>query len=60
VFDLALTPAGLPPRELFVLSLWTGWTLTLAAGELWIRYTRDARERRTLRSGAVGAEASLQ
>jgi uncharacterized membrane protein len=60
LFDLALTPAGLPPRELFVLSLWTGWTLTLAAGELWIRYTRGARERETFRSGALDAEATLQ
>jgi uncharacterized membrane protein len=44
-FDVVLTPAGLPPPELFVLSLWTGWSLTLAAGELWIRYTRGAGER---------------
>jgi uncharacterized membrane protein len=42
VFDVVLTPAGVPPPELFVLSLWTGWTVTLAAGELWIRYTRAA------------------
>jgi hypothetical protein len=49
-----LTPAGLPPPELFVLSLWTGWTVTLAAGELWIRYTRGAGDRLTWRSGAVG------
>jgi hypothetical protein len=40
VFDLALTPAGLRPPDLFALSLWTGWTITLGAGELWIRYTR--------------------
>ncbi|MDQ5872222.1 MAG: DUF2306 domain-containing protein [Acidobacteriota bacterium] len=60
VFDLAFTPAGLPPRELFVLSLWTGWTLTLAAAEAWIRYTRVAVERPAFLSGAVGAEASLQ
>jgi uncharacterized membrane protein len=55
VFDIVLTPAGLPPPELFVLSLWTGWTVTLAAGELWIRYTRGAGDRLTWRSGAVGA-----
>lgn len=42
VFDVALTPAGVPPPEVFVLSLWTGWTLTLAAAEAWIRYTRAA------------------
>jgi uncharacterized membrane protein len=60
VFDVALTPAAVSPSAVFVLSLWTGWALTLAAGELWIRYTRGAREREMLRSGAVGAEASLQ
>jgi uncharacterized membrane protein len=40
VFDAAFTPAGLSPRDLFVLSLLTGWTVTLGAGELWIRYSR--------------------
>ncbi len=40
VFDIALTPAGLRPPDLFALSLWTGWGITLCAGELWIRYTR--------------------
>jgi hypothetical protein len=54
-FDIVLTPAGLPPPELFVLSLWTGWTVTLAAGELWIRYTRGSGDRRTFHSGALGA-----
>jgi len=54
-FDIVLTPAGLPPPEVFALSLWTGWTVTLAAGELWIRYTRGAGERRTFRSGALAA-----
>ena len=42
VFDVALTPAGVSPPEVFVLSLWMGWTLTLAAAEAWIRYTRTA------------------
>jgi uncharacterized membrane protein len=54
-FDILLTPAGLPPPELFVLSLWTGWTVTLAAGELWIRYTRGSGDRLTGPSGALGA-----
>lgn len=58
VLDVALTPAGVGPADVFVLSLWTGWTLTLAAAEAWIRYTRGARE--ALRSGALDAEASLQ
>lgn len=40
VLDIALTPAGLAPQDLFALSLWTGWAITLGAGELWIRYTR--------------------
>jgi uncharacterized membrane protein len=40
IFDLALTPAGIRPPAVFVFSLWTGWCLTLGAGELWIRYTR--------------------
>jgi uncharacterized membrane protein len=43
-FDFALTPAGLRPPDLFALSLWTGWAVTLGAGELWIRYTRPSRE----------------
>lgn len=40
-FDVFLTPAGFRPKEIFTLSLWTGWTLTLAAAELWIRYSRS-------------------
>jgi len=39
VLDVALTPAGFRPREIFVLSLWSGWVITLGAAELWIRYT---------------------
>jgi len=38
--DIALTPAGFGPRALFVLSVWTGWALSVGAGELWIAYTR--------------------
>ena len=41
--DLMLTPAGLRLPEIFVLSLWTGWTITVGAAELWIRYTRPDR-----------------
>ena len=40
VFDMVLTPAGYHPQEIFVLSFWTGWLITLGAAELWIRYTR--------------------
>jgi len=43
VLDVALTPAGFRPPELFVLSLWTGWVITLGVAELWIRYTRPVR-----------------
>lgn len=28
------------PRQMFVVSIWSGWTLTLAVTEIWIRYTR--------------------
>ena len=38
--DVALTPVGYPARDQFVLAVWTGWIVTLAAAEGWIRYTR--------------------
>ena len=41
-FDLTLTPAGYGPRELFALSLWTGWIISLGAAELWIRRSRGS------------------
>ncbi len=28
------------PRDQFVVSIWSGWLITIAAAELWIRYTR--------------------
>lgn len=40
VLDPALTPAGFHPRTIFVISIWTGWCLTLGVAELWIRRTR--------------------
>jgi len=40
VLDYALTPAGYSPRWIFVISVWTGWIITLGAAELWIRHTR--------------------
>lgn len=40
VFDVTLTPLGVGPREVFVLSVWTGWITTLGAAELWIAHTR--------------------
>ncbi len=42
VLDLTLTPAGYGPRELFALSFWTGWLITLGAAELWIRLSRGS------------------
>lgn len=59
VLDVLLTPAGVGPADVFVLSLWTGWILTLAAAEAWIRYTRGARHQLAFRS-VVGAGASPQ
>ena len=41
VVDLVLTPAGLGLRPAFVLSIWTGWALTIGAAELWIAHTRS-------------------
>jgi hypothetical protein len=35
----ALTPAGFGPQALFVLSVWTGWAMTVGAAELWIGST---------------------
>ena len=43
VLDPALTPAGVRPPDIFVLSIWTGWVITLGVAELWIRYTRPRR-----------------
>ena len=40
VLDLALTPAGVGPQAIFVLSIWIGWVVTVGAAELWIIYTR--------------------
>ena len=40
VLDITLTPAGFGPKAIFVLSLWTGWAITLGPAELWITYTR--------------------
>ena len=43
VFDVTLTAAGVRPPAVFVLSIWTGWLLTIGVAETWIRYTRPAR-----------------
>lgn len=41
VVDLALTPLAFRPQQIFVISIWTGWILTVGAGELWILMTRE-------------------
>ena len=40
-FDLALTPAGVHPRMVFLITIWVAWALTLGAAELWIRRGRQ-------------------
>jgi len=37
IADFLLTPAGFTLVEIFVLSLWAGWGITVAAAEVWIR-----------------------
>ena len=62
ILDLTLTPAGLSPARIFVLSIWIGWSLTVVAAELWLAWTRPAlpgrsaesRQTRRLASGEVG------
>jgi len=53
VLDLALTPAGHRPVEIFVLSLWSGWALTIGAAEAWIRYTRPVARSETAAAAAL-------
>jgi uncharacterized membrane protein len=38
--DFMLTPYAIPPADVFVLSIWAAWLLTIGAAEGWIRYTR--------------------
>ena len=40
IADFILTPSGMKLTELFVLSLWLGWGITLALAETWIVRTR--------------------
>lgn len=40
LIDLALTPLGFGSKDIFVLSLWTGWIGSIVVAELWIRHTR--------------------
>jgi len=40
VFDFVFTPAGLRPPMIFVLSIWSGWFITVGAAEVWLWRTR--------------------
>lgn len=40
LLDPVLTSAGYRAPQIFALSLWSGWLLTLGTAELWIRSTR--------------------
>jgi uncharacterized membrane protein len=40
LFDIALTPVGWTSSAVFALAVWTGWVLTVAFAEVWIRATR--------------------
>lgn len=40
LFDPAFSPLGIRPAPLFVVTLWSGWFLTLGIAEVWIRRTR--------------------
>jgi uncharacterized membrane protein len=40
VVDVVLTPAGVSPRVVFVISIWAGWIATSGVAEAWIVGTR--------------------
>jgi hypothetical protein len=40
LLDVVLSAAGVAPTTVFLVSIWLGWTVTLAAAEAWIRRTR--------------------
>src|SRR5438874_3495399 len=39
ILDIALAPSGYDARQIFLMSLWSGWLLMLVAAEMWIRAT---------------------
>ncbi len=59
VLDIALTPAGLRPLDLFVFSLWTGWAITLGAAEVWIRHTRPHAGSMGVRGGTPESQRAV-
>lgn len=44
LFPILATASSASMRDLFGLSLWIGWPVTLVSAELWIRKTRHARD----------------
>lgn len=46
--DFVLAPYGVSPSDLFVLSIWTAWLLTIGGAESWIRYTRPRVARKAI------------
>ena len=59
-FDVVLSPIGVRPADVFVLSLSTGWGITLVAAELWIRYTRRRRATPVLTAAPRGPSLAEQ
>jgi uncharacterized membrane protein len=55
--DVLLTPLGFGAGPIFVISVWTGWLLSLGAAEAWIRRTRPALGSRAARAYTGAAPA---
>ena len=53
IFLIILSPFGVGERELFALSFWSGWLITLGAAELWIRYSRGTPWVRDISGGSA-------
>ncbi len=52
LLDVTLSPVGVRPTTIFVLSIWTGWVVTLGSAEVWIRVTRRRVRTRPMSSAA--------
>ncbi|HZH18222.1 MAG TPA: DUF2306 domain-containing protein [Archangium sp.] len=55
LYMLGIATTSLTPTQLIGVTFWSGWLVTMAAGEWWIRQTRPVR-----RPGAEAQPASLQ
>ena len=51
--DFTLLSAAFSAEAVFVMSLWTGWTITVGVAAMWIRSTR--REVRSAGPGVAGS-----